>query len=115
MGSAIEFVVQLLSIATAGLLGLFALGLLTTRATRPAAWLGIVASIAFTAWATMTAVTFPSIDRPLVDLGRFNFGMEPLLIGVLNHVILFAVGFAASFAIGKRVADLRDLTIWSRE
>lgn len=115
LGSAIEFVVQLLSIATAGLLGLFALGLLTTRATPPAAWLGIGVSIAFTAWATVTAVTFPSVERPLLDLGRFNFGMEPLLIGVLNHVILFVVGFVASFAIGTRVADLRDLTVWSRE
>ena len=96
LGSAVEFIVQLLSIATAGLLGLFALGLLSRRANRQGAWIGITACIVFTAWATMTSVEFPSIDRPLLDLGGLNYSLTPFLIGVFNHFILFGIGLAAS-------------------
>lgn len=96
LGSAIEFVVQLLSIATAGLLGLFLLGLLTTRATPQGAWIGIVACVLFTAWATLTGISFPAADGPPLDLGRLNYTLEPLLIGVISHLILFGVGLAAS-------------------
>ena len=114
LGSAIEFVVQLLSITTAGLLGLFALGLFSTRATRAGAWLGIAVCVLFTAWATLTSVSFPSVGHPLLNLGRFNYTLEPFLIGVVNHVLLFIVGFGASFVFGRRMSNLGDLTVWSR-
>ncbi len=96
IGTAMEFGIQLFSIATAGMLGLFALGALTRRANATGAITGIVVCILFTAWATFTSVKLPALDRVLLDLGPLNYRWNPFLIGVLNHLILFAVGLGVS-------------------
>ena len=111
--SAIEFGVKLLSISTAGMLGLFALGLLTTRANRTGAWAGIVVCVVFTAWATLTSVALPAMDGPLLDLGSWNYPYEPYLIGILNHLLLFGVGYGVSLFLGGR-EDVEGLCIWSQ-
>jgi len=97
VGTAMEFAVQLFSVATAGMLGLFALGALSKRATAQGAFVGIAACILFTAWATLTSVKLPALNRVLLDLGKWNYPLHPFLIGVFNHAILFGVGLAASF------------------
>jgi SSS family solute:Na+ symporter len=94
--AAMEFGVKLFSIATAGMLGLFALGALTKRANAKGAMVGIIACAVFTAWATLTSVKLPALDRVLLDFGPLNFKLHPVLIGVFNHVVVFVVGFAAS-------------------
>jgi SSS family solute:Na+ symporter len=102
IGTAMEFGVQLFSIATAGMLGLFALGALTKRANAQGALIGIVACVLFTAWATLTSVKLPALNRVLIDLGPLNYQLHPFLIGVFNHVILFVVGWTASLMIGRK-------------
>lgn len=103
IGTALEFGVQLFSIATAGMLGLFALGALSKRANARGALIGIVACILFTAWATLTSIKIPALhDRVLLDLGSLNYRWHPFLIGVFNHVILFVVGWAASGASAQK-------------
>jgi len=109
--SAVEFGVKLLSISTAGLLGLFALGLFTRRANRVGAWVGIGACVVFTAWATLTSVALPAMEKPLLDLGSWNYTLEPYLIGILSHLILFGLGYAVSLVAGPR-EEVRGLTIW---
>ncbi len=96
IGTAMEFAVQLFSIATAGMLGLFALGALTNRANAKGAFVGIIACVIFTAWATLTSVKLPAFNHVLLDLGPLNFPWHPFLIGVINHIVLFAVGWTAS-------------------
>jgi SSS family solute:Na+ symporter len=96
IGTALEFGVQLFSIATAGMLGLFALGALTRRAHGRGAMIGIAACIVFTAWATVTSVKLPALDRVLLDLGPLNYPLHPFLIGIFNHLIVLGVGYAAS-------------------
>ena len=96
IGTALELGVQLFSIATAGMLGLFALGALTKRANGHGALIGIAACIVFTAWATLTSVRLPALDSVLLDLGPFNYGLHPFLIGIFNHVIVLVVGYGAS-------------------
>jgi SSS family solute:Na+ symporter len=104
--AAYEVVVISVSVIAAGMLGLFALGFLTTRATRRGAYAGIAACLVFVGWATATG--------PLkVDLG-FNFRMNPLLIGVISHFVLFGVGYAASLAPGGHRPVLAGLTVWDR-
>jgi SSS family solute:Na+ symporter len=95
--------VQIFSIATAGMFGLFALGALSKRATARGAIAGIAACVLFTAWATLTSVKFPALNRVLLDLGAFNYPLHPFLIGVFNHGILFGVGLTASL-LAKRNA-----------
>jgi solute:Na+ symporter, SSS family len=95
--TALEFGVQLFSIATAGMLGLFALGALTKRANAKGALAGIIACALFTGWATFTSVKFPALgNRVLIDLGPLNYRWHPLLIGVFNHAVVFGVGWLAS-------------------
>lgn len=96
LGTALEFGVQLFSIATAGMLGLFALGALTKRANAAGALVGIIACVLFTAWATLTSVKLPALNRIVLDLGPLNYGLHPFLIGIFNHAILFTVGWVAS-------------------
>ncbi len=101
VGTALEFGVQLFSIATAGMLGLFALGALTKRANAWGAMVGIVACVLFTAWATLTSVTLPAFNGVMLDLGPFNYRLHPFLIGIFNHAILFGVGLSASLWFGR--------------
>jgi solute:Na+ symporter, SSS family len=96
IGTAMQFGVQLFSIATAGMLGLFALGALTNRANARGALAGIIACVLFTGWSTLTSVKLPALDRILFDLGPWNYPFNPFTIGIFNHVILFGVGWAAS-------------------
>jgi SSS family solute:Na+ symporter len=78
------------------MLGLFALGALTRRAHGRGAMIGIAACIVFTAWATLTSVKLPALDRILLDLGPLNYPLHPFLIGIFNHLIVLGVGYAAS-------------------
>jgi len=104
VGTAMEFAVQLFSVATAGMLGLFALGALSKRATARGAVWGIAACVLFTAWATLTSVKLPALNRVVLDVGRFNYTLHPFLIGVFNHAVLFAVGVAASWLLSRKDA-----------
>ena len=55
-----------------------------------------MACAVFTAWATLTSVRLPALDRVILDLGAFNYPWHPYLIGILNHAILFVVGLTVS-------------------
>jgi SSS family solute:Na+ symporter len=100
-----ELVPTLMSILAGGMLGLFALGFMSKRATGRGAYWGIGVCALFVFWATVTG--------PLkVDLG-LNFHLNPLLIGILSHVILFAAGYLASCGLGGNRPELAGLTIWN--
>jgi len=103
----IELIVTLGMIFSGGMLGLFALGFLSTRATRRGAYIGTSICLAFIFWAALTG--------PLkINLG-FNFNMHPIMIGVLSHFILFISGYLASLIFGGDQPDLTGLTIGSRK
>lgn len=95
-----EAVVYLGMIFAGGILGLFALGLLTKRANRQGAYVGMFVCIAFVIWATPTG--------PLgVDLG-FNFSMNTLMIGIISHPLLFVTGYLASMLIKENKASRKE-------
>lgn len=103
-----ERAVTIAAIISAGSLGLFLLGFLTRRATRSGCYAGIAACLLFSAWGILTS----GGDGRLVDMG-FNFTLNPILIGVFSHVILFGVGYVASLVLpGAPPADVEALTIW---
>lgn len=92
-------------IVSAGTLGVFSLGFLTRRATRRGCYAGIVACLLFTVWGVVTDPT-----ARIIDLGAFNFEMNPILIGVFGHFVSFGVGYAVSLvAGGYRPDDVDDL------
>jgi len=103
--SIMERGVTVAAIISGGTLGLFFLGFLTRRATREGCYIGIVACGLFTAWGLLTEPT-----NRIVDMS-FNFEMNPILIGVLGHVVLFVVGYLASLIVGGyRPENVSQLT-----
>ena len=87
-------------IVSAGTLGIFTLGFLTKRATRRGCYAGIAACLLFTAWG---ALTEPS--SRVLDLGAYNFEMNPIMIGIFGHVISFGVGYIASLVVGGYIPE----------
>jgi solute:Na+ symporter, SSS family len=108
-GSALSLWYTVSAIVAGGLVGLFLLAFLAPRVSGTAANIGIVASLVFTAWATLTLG-----GGKIWNLGRFNFPLHDYMIGVIGHVILFAVGYAASFMVPDRSGQTRELTMWGR-
>lgn len=106
IASVMERAVTIAAILSGGTLGLFLLGFLTRRATRKGCYIGIVTCLVFTAWALLTEPKARILDLPL------NFNMNPILIGVFGHVILFVVGYLASRILGGYVPnEVEKLTI----
>jgi SSS family solute:Na+ symporter len=103
--SIMERGVTVAAVLSGGTLGLFFLGFLTRRATRQGCYVGIAACAVFTAWGLLTEP-----KTRVLDLG-FNFEMNPILIGVFGHVVLFVVGYAASLVFGGyRPENVEQLT-----
>jgi SSS family solute:Na+ symporter len=91
----------------AGLAGLFLLAFLSPRANKQGVYIGIAACLLFTTWATLT-----SGKEALVNLGRWNFKLHPVMIGVLAHLVLLIVGYTASRCFAAPEPGTRALTVW---
>ncbi|MGH7994484.1 MAG: sodium:solute symporter family transporter, partial [Limisphaerales bacterium] len=79
------------SIVSAGLAGMFLLAFFSRRANRQGLWTGIICALAFTAWATLTGG-----KNQMLDLG-WNYTWPEVMIGVIAHVIVLVIGYAASW------------------
>jgi SSS family solute:Na+ symporter len=102
-----ERAVTIAAILSGGTLGLFLLGLLSTRSTRTGCYWGIGACVVFTAWALLTGRSSRSID-----LG-FNYDWNPMLIGVIGQFVVIGVGYVVSrLAGGHRPDNVDDLVLW---
>ena len=95
------------SIVAGGLAGLFLLAFLSPRANRQGALAGIVACLIFTSYATLTS----GKDRVL-DFGQYNFPWAGVMIGVVAHVVLLAVGYLVSLAFASEASATRAMTLW---
>lgn len=95
------------SIVSAGLVGLFLLGFLSSRANRQGAAVGIVASIVFAVWATLTIG-----EGNAFDLGFLDRPLHAYLIGVIGHGVLLGVGYAASWLFRSDAPHQEPLTLW---
>ena len=106
-------VFALYAIFSAGIVGLFLLGLLSRRANRQGLYIGVAAAILFTAYAMLTSskLDFGSGKQLLLDLGEFNFTHHKYMLGVYSHIIVFVVGYFASFLFKTPLAD-KELTIY---
>ena len=110
----IELAVTVAIILTAGILGVFALGLCFRRATARGLCVGITVCVLFSGWATLTRVPLPGMDAPVLDLGSYNYTLSPYLIGILGNVIVVVVGGASSTMLGGPPPHSKGLTLWDR-
>ena len=106
---------SLYAIFSAGIVGIFILGLFSRRANKQGLYVGIWAAILFTAYAVLTStkVDFDGdgVKDILLDLGEWNFSHHKYMLGVYSHLIVLIVGYLASFLFKTPLAD-KDLTIY---
>jgi len=108
-------VFTLYSIFSGGIAGMFLLGIFCPKANKQGLYYGIGASVLFTAYALLTSTPFGIGGEKylLIDFGPFNFMHHKYMIGVYSHVILFVVGFVASyFYQGKNIDEQLTYKGW---
>lgn len=102
-------VFELYAIFSAGIVGIFLLGLFSSRANRQGLNVGIGVCIAFTAYAILTTTKIN--DSIILDLGKFNFPHHKYMLGVYSHIIVLVVGYIASLFFKSERAN-KELTIY---
>ena len=106
---------SLYAIFSAGIVGIFLLGLFSRRANKQGLYIGIAVAVIFTAYAVLTS-TKVDLDgdgtkNTLLDLGDWNFKQHKYMLGVYSHLIVLVVGYLASFLFKTPLADI-NLTIY---
>lgn len=104
-GTALSLYYAAASIVAGGLAAIFFLAFLSRRANAFGVKVGIATSLLFTIWATLTIGA-----KPLLHAGAFRFTWHEYMIGVVGQIILYIVGYIASY-FGKPPLDAR-LTIF---
>ena len=104
----------LYAIVSAGIVGIFLLGLFSRRANWQGVYIGIACAVLFTAYAILTTTTFDAADgtkKLMLDLGDYNFSHHTLMLGVYSHLIVLVVGYLASLCFKTPLAD-KELTVY---
>jgi len=99
----------LYAIFSAGIVGIFLLGLLSRRANKQGLYFGVGACVLFTAYAVLTTTKIG--DNLILDLGKFNFPHHKYMLGVYSHLIVLIVGYVASLFFKSEPAE-EQLTIY---
>jgi len=102
-----ERAVTIAAILSGGMLGLFFLGFFTRTATRRGCYAGLAACALFTAWGTLTSGATPILDAGL------NFPLNPILIGLFGHTVVFGVGYTVSKVWGGYRPDRIDDLVYT--
>jgi solute:Na+ symporter, SSS family len=102
-------VFDLYAIFSAGVVGIFLLGLFSTRANKQGLHVGIATCIIFTAYAVLTTTKID--DNLILDLGNYNFPHHKYMLGVYSHLIVLVVGYFASFLFKTEPVD-KNLTVY---
>ena len=104
-------VFTLYAIFSGGIAGIFLLGLFSSRANRQGVTIGIIACILFTAYAflTSTKVGIGHHQSLLLDIGKYNFTHNKLMLGVYSHFVVIIVGYIASLFFPKPDIDKKLL------
>ena len=104
----------LYAIVSAGIVGIFLLGLFSRRANWQGLYIGIAAAILFTAYAVLTSSRFETGNGEkelLLDLGGWNFTHHKYMLGVYSHLIVLVIGYVASLFFHSPPAD-KELTVY---
>ncbi|MBQ9355795.1 MAG: sodium:solute symporter [Prevotella sp.] len=107
----------LYAIFSAGIVGIFMLGLFSRRANKQGLYIGIAAAVLFTAYAVLTSTKVDihgtGVKETLLDLGDWNFSHHKYMLGVYSHIIVLVVGYLASFLFKTPPAP-KELTIYGK-
>jgi len=96
-------VFELYAIFSAGIVGIFLLGLFSRRANKQGLYVGLAVCVVFTAYAVLSTT---KIDGKIIlDLGNYNFPQHKYMLGVYSHLIVLIVGYFASFLFKSEKVD----------
>lgn len=87
-GGVLSMCFSLSAILACGFADLFVLAFFSGRTNRKGIYIGIGATVLFTAWATLTAGS-----KPLWEVGALQFPWNDLMIGAIGHVVLLISGY----------------------
>ena len=106
---------SLYAIFSAGIVGIFMLGLFSRRANKQGLYIGIAAAVIFTAYAVLTSTKVDmngdGTKETLLNLREWNFTHHKYMLGVYSHLIVLVVGYLASFFFKTPKAP-KELTIY---
>jgi solute:Na+ symporter, SSS family len=96
-------VFTLYAIFSGGIVGVFLLGLFSSRTNRQGINIAIAVCILFTAYAFLTSTKIGVGENKtlLLDMGRFNFTHHQYMLGVYSHLVVIGVGYVASLFFPK--------------
>jgi SSS family solute:Na+ symporter len=106
-GSALALYYTATAIVAGGLAGLFLLAFLSRRAGCVAAVTGIVASLAFTTYATLTAN-----GGKMLNLHDWNYPWNEYTIGAIGNLVLLAAGLLVAAIFPAQSATFERNTLW---
>ncbi len=108
-------VFTLYAIFSGGIVGMFLLGIFTTRTNKKGLYVGIVACVLFTGYALLTSTPIGIENkRLLLDMGEWNFKQHKYMLGVYSHLVVLVVGYLASFLFSDKQTDIA-LTWYGRK
>lgn len=108
--SILDSLFVLYAIISAGIVGIFVLGIFSRKANWQGLYIGLVATLLFTIYALLTGAASGD-SEPILNLGEWNFTHHKLMLGVYSHLIVIVVGYIASFFFKEPLAD-KSLTIF---
>lgn len=97
------------SIVAGGLLGMFLLGIFTTRGDGRTVAAGILFAVAFSAAISAAGLGWLPHDWALFIRGHF----EGYYTGIVGNVVMLFLGYALARMLPRRGKDLHDLTVWT--
>ncbi len=97
----------LVSLCGGGLLGMYLLGFLTKRGDWRSVVTGIVCTIVFSCWTVLS--------RKQLLPASLCAPFDLYYTGMIGHVVMFAVGYGASFLFPSKGRDLKNLTVYTQD
>lgn len=107
-GGALSMWFSMSAIASGGLAGLFLLAFFSRRANRQGVYIGIIATVLFTTWATLTCG-----DKKIVNASAWNYPWADLTIGALGQIVLLTAGYLGSLLFPADRTALNEMTFWN--
>jgi SSS family solute:Na+ symporter len=106
-----HFYVEFTSIIAGGLLGLYLLGLLTTRGDGRSVGLGIAFAVGFSTLISVAGLGW----LPDGFTHALESSFDSYYTGLASNLVMFVVGFALATLLPARPRDLRNLTLWTQD
>src|SRR5690606_27135954 len=101
--SILGIVFTLYAIFSGGIVGIFLLGIFSSRANEKGVNIAIISCVIFTAYAFLTSseIEFSGQQYKLLDFGEYNFTHNKMMLGVYSHLLVIVVGYVASLFFPK--------------